>query len=165
MHTSTRLFNGYGLVAIFCTLLLFAGVAPQGYFHIPNTDYRVGILVAHAQQVSIDATTLMPHTSVSFSPTTGSFVEGSTFDVPILLDTEGSSINAIELHVIFDSDKLTVINPSSGKSIIGVWTEPPSYDNTRGIANYVGVIPNGIKTGSGLIGTITFKAKRLVGQA
>lgn len=140
MHTNTRLFSGYALIAIFCMLLLLARVS-------------------HAQQVHIDAATLMPHTSISFSPTSGSFVTDSTFEVPILLDTEGSSINAIELHVTFDPNKLTVINPSSGQSIIGVWTEPPSYDNTRGTASYVGVIPNGIKTGSGLIGTITFKTK------
>lgn len=147
IHTRwARGFHGYFLVAIFCAFSLLSGVV-------------------YAQDVHIDAERLAPHTSISFSPKSGSFVEGSTFDVPILLDTQGSSINAIELHVIFDVDKLMVINPSSGKSIIGVWTEPPAYDNTRGTASYVGVIPNGIKTGSGLIGTITFKAKSIGGAS
>ena len=40
------------------------------------------------------------------------------------------------------------------KSIIGVWVEPPAYDNSRGTV--IGVIPNGITTSSGLIGTILF---------
>lgn len=65
----------------------------------------------------------------------------------------------MEVRVNFDKNKLSVVKPSTGISIIGVWVEPPCYDNSRGIASYVGVIPNGIVTESGLVGTITFKAK------
>ncbi len=114
---------------------------------------------ANAQVINIDANKLRPHTEVSFSPSSGSFVEGSTFEVPILLNTKGQSINGIEVRISFDKNKLSIINPTGGKSIIGVWVEPPAYDNTQGTAKYVGVVPNGITTGAGLIGTITFKAK------
>lgn len=115
-------------------------------------------------QEYIDASKLLPKSAVFFSPRSGSFVEGSTFDVPILLDTKGVSINGIEVRINFDEDKLSIVQPSSGQSIIGVWVEPPKYDNVRGTASYVGVVPNGIVTDSGLIGTITFKAKT-VGRA
>ncbi len=111
----------------------------------------------HAQ-ASVNAQTLVRRVGVSLSPRTGSFVEGSTFDVPIIIDTRGVSVNGVEVRVQFDKDKFSIVRPSSGVSIIGVWVEPPKYDNTKGTASYVGVIPGGIITGSGLVGTMTFKA-------
>ncbi|MES2315743.1 MAG: cohesin domain-containing protein [Patescibacteria group bacterium] len=116
-------------------------------------------LKAYAQAVNVDASKLLAQVEVGFSPRSGSFVEGSTFQVPILLNTKGRSINGIEVRVNFNKDKLSIINSTGGTSIIGVWVEPPQFDNTRGTASYVGVVPNGITTGSGLIGTITFMAK------
>lgn len=112
-----------------------------------------------ANNINVNVSDLSFTSNVSFSPRSGTFTEGSTFDVPILLDTKGSSINGIELKINFDKDKLSIVEPSNGKSIVGVWVEPPKYDNSRGTASFVGVIPDGIKTDSGLIGTITFKAK------
>lgn len=115
---------------------------------------------ANAQQaVYVDVSKLIPRVEVSFSPRTASFIENSTFDIPILVDTRGANINGIEVRINFDRNKLEIVKPSSGLSIIGVWVEPPGYDNTRGTASYVGVIPNGITTNSGLVGTITFRAK------
>lgn len=115
--------------------------------------------VAIAQEF-IDASKLLPRSAVFFSPRSGTFTEGSTFDVPILLDTKGKAVNGIEVRINFDQNLLSVVKPSSGESIIGVWVEPPSYDNSKGTASYVGVVPNGITTDSGLIGTITFQAKK-----
>ncbi|MBP9701638.1 MAG: hypothetical protein KBD47_01495 [Candidatus Pacebacteria bacterium] len=112
--------------------------------------------VANAQ--TLNANTLVKRVGVTLSPRTGSFVEGTTFDVPILIDTRGSSINGVEIRIQFDKEKFAIVRPSGGVSIIGVWVEPPKYDNTKGTASYVGVIPGGITTSSGLIGTMTFKA-------
>ena len=108
---------------------------------------------------TIDASSLLPTVAIRFSPASGTFVSGSTFEVPVLLDTRGASVNTIELRVYFDASKLSIVQPSSDRSIIGLWLEPPSYDNTTGTARYVGAIPNGITTSAGVIGTITFKAK------
>lgn len=124
----------------------------------------VWIFIPHlsfAQRVVLDASSFIQRVSISLNPTSGSFVEGSTFDVPIILNTRGISINGVEVRIVFDPDRLSIVQPSTGQSIIGVWVEPPAYDNTRGTASYVGVIPNGIVTGAGLVGTITFKAKAL----
>ncbi len=114
---------------------------------------------SQAQDVNIDASKLLSHAEVYFSPRSGSFEEGSTFAVPILLNTKNRSINGLEIRINFDSSKLSIINQTGGVSIIGVWVEPPKYDNTKGTASYVGVIPGGITTAAGLVGTITFKAK------
>ncbi|MDQ3245051.1 MAG: cohesin domain-containing protein [bacterium] len=127
--------------------------------------FSVCVPYVNAQNpTNVDAYRLLSRVNVFLSPKTGTFVEGSTFDVPILINTKGRSINGIEITVHFDKNKLSVIRPAGGTSIIGVWVEPPSYDNTRGLVRYVGVIPNGITTESGLIGNITFQAKS-VGQA
>lgn len=112
-----------------------------------------------AQTVNVDASKLLAHVDLSFSPRSGSFVVDSTFQVPIYINTRSRSINGIELRINFDKNKLSIVNPTGGTSIIGVWAEPPKFDNTRGTASYVGVVPNGITTEAGLIGTITFKAK------
>ena len=118
----------------------------------------------YAETVNVDASKLLSHTDISFSPRFGSFEEDSVFQVSILVNTRGKSINGIEVRINFDKDRLSIINQTGGTSIIGVWVEPPRYDNTRGTASYVGVIPGGIITEAGLVGTITFKAKS-AGQA
>jgi hypothetical protein len=122
--------------------------------------FSLPLLNLGAQVNSFNASQLVPRIEMGFSPRNGSFVEGSTFDIPVLINTRGASINGIELRLSFDRDRLEIVKPSSGQSIIGVWVEPPSYDNTRGLATYIGVIPNGITTSAGNVGTITFRAKR-----
>lgn len=114
----------------------------------------------YAEPISIDANTLIPKVNLFVSPSTGSFVEDSIFDVTITLNTKSLSVNGVDVKVNFDPSKLAVVKPSGGKSIIGVWVEPPSFDNSKGVVSYVGVIPNGVITGSGVIGTITFKVLR-----
>lgn len=96
--------------------------------------------ISHAQQktIQVNASQLLPRAEVSFAPQSGTFVEGSTFQVPILINTKGTSINGIDLKINFDANKLSIVQPSNGKSIIGVWVEPPAYDNSRGTASFVG---------------------------
>ncbi len=129
------------------------------YFFILLVAFTTAPFPLSAQTVNVDASKLQARVEVYFSPRSGSFEEGSTFQVPVYVNTKGRSINGIEVRLNFDSNKLSIINQTGGVSIIGVWVEPPKYDNTRGTASYVGVIPGGITTGAGLIGTITFKAK------
>lgn len=93
------------------------------------------------------------------SPRIETVLAGSTFDVSVFLDTHGNSINTVELNLKFSPDKLTIVKPSSGRSFISIWLESPTYSNTKGVASFVGGIPNGITTKSGLVTTITFKAK------
>jgi hypothetical protein len=98
--------------------------------------------------------------SLSLSPKTGTFYVGSTFDVSIMLDTNEQNVNALQLELNFPADKLQVVEPFQGKSIIKVWTAPPSYSNIDGKVILQGGIPNpGIKTSSGLVFTISFRAK------
>lgn len=95
------------------------------------------VLLFGQTQINYDANRLLQRVEVSVSPRSGTFVEGSTFEVPIILNTRGANINGIEIRVNYDSDKLSIVRPSGGVSIIGIWIEPPSFDNRRGVANYV----------------------------
>ena len=109
--------------------------------------------------VNLNGADLIPKAEISIAPPSGTFTQGSTFEVPIYLNTKGNKISAIELHIGFDSDTLAVVKPSGGSSIIGLWIEAPSYDNSRGTITLIGGIPSGIVTESGLIASITFQAK------
>ncbi len=115
-------------------------------------------------QNNYTASQVTARAEIFFAPATGTFIEGSTFDVPVFINTGGNSVNTIELNVRFDTTKLTVVKPAGGKSIIELWIEPPTYNNTAGTIKITGVIPNGIRTNSGLITNITFQAKN-TGQA
>jgi len=77
--------------------------------------------------VNLNVSDLVPHTEISITPQTGTFAEGATFEVPIFINTKGRSVNAIDLNILFDKDRLSVVKPSGGKSIIGIWVQPPSY--------------------------------------
>lgn len=140
---STKIFSLINCAAAVSALFLFVFVSDAG-----------------AQEViNLDAKNLRASAAVSFSPQAGSFTEGSTFDIPILMNTRGNSVNAIELTIQFDPRTLAIVNPSGGKSIVGIWVEPPSYDNSKGTVRFAGMIPGGIVANSGLIGTLTFQAK------
>ena len=118
----------------------------------------IPLFVRAENVINLEGPDLLPKTELFITPRSGNFLVGSTFEVPVYLDTKGHNINAVSLKIHFDPTKLSITKPSSGKSIFGIWIETPSYDNTKGTASLVGVIPGGIVTSSGLIGIITFKA-------
>src|SRR3989344_6245270 len=96
-------------------------------------------------------------TSLSLSPSSGVFSVGSTFNVSVLLDTEGKSINALDVSLLFPTDKLQVVSPSVGQSIVDLWTVPPRFNNLRGTIELEGGIPGGIIVTRGVLTTITFR--------
>ncbi len=102
--------------------------------------------------------------TLSISPSSGTFSVGSTFNVSLLLDTKGKSINALQVFLSYPTDKLQIVSPSVGQSIIGVWTVSPKFNNSTGILDLRGGIPGGITASSGLLTNITFRVKA-VGQA
>ncbi len=98
--------------------------------------------------------------ALQFSPSSGTFFLGSTFNASLTLDTGGRAVNAVEVQVKFPPDKLQVANPSIGTSFISIWVTPPSYSNTEGTLIFRGGVPNpGIITSNGVISTATFRAR------
>lgn len=102
--------------------------------------------------------------SLSLNPNSGTFLAGNTFNVNLLLDTKGKSINALQVFLAFPPDKLQVVSPSTGASIIDVWTVPPKFNNFAGTVSLEGGIPRGIVVSKGVLTTLTFRVKS-VGEA
>lgn len=96
---------------------------------------------------------------MSLSPSSGTFTVGSTFDVSILISSGGQTANAIGAFLQFPPDKLQLVSPSVGKSIVGVWVTAPQFNNQTGQVSLEGVIPGGLKTDSGLLTTLTFRVE------
>lgn len=98
--------------------------------------------------------------SLSFSPTQGEYLVDNTFEVSVVVNSGGSSINAVETSISFPPDKLQVVNPSVGKSFIEIWIAGPSFSNSEGKISFQGGLPTpGVTTSAGLVSTIQFRAK------
>ncbi len=98
--------------------------------------------------------------SLYFSPYQGTFFVGTTFDVSVFVNTEGNSINAVQVDLEFSPDFLQVTSPTAGSSFISIWADQPFYSNKQGIISFKGGVPSpGIKTSAGLVSTINFRAK------
>jgi len=94
------------------------------------------------------------------SPQSGTFFVGNTFDVSVIVDTKNQIVNTFDVKMRFSPETLQVVEPFGEKSIITVWASPPSYSNIEGTISFQGGIPQtGIKTSSGLLFKITFRAK------
>lgn len=93
---------------------------------------------------------------VRFEPALGEYKVGDSFDLNIILDTDGKEINATEVVVIVP-DLLSVKSVAKSKSFIQLWIQEPSF--TLNQAKFSGGIPGGAKLKSGLVGKVTFEAK------
>ena len=102
-------------------------------------------------------------TTLTIGPAGGTFSVGSTFDVSIFVNTQGKTINALEINLQFPPDKLQVASSLAGQSIISVWTSQPRFNNQNGTILIAGGIPGGINMSNGLITTITFRVRSVGG--
>lgn len=105
---------------------------------------------------------LSPHlvlaANLRLSPAAGSFILGSTFDVSVILNTQDTAVNTVEVELLFPPDKLQIANPSLGKSIVEIWASPPSYSNQEGRIYFVGgITAPGINTSEGIVQSFTFR--------
>ena len=97
--------------------------------------------------------------TLSFGPASGAFTINTTFDVSIFLDTQGEEVNAIEVYLKFPTDKLQLISPSIGQSIVDIWLTPPKFNNQTGVVELRGGVPGGVNVSNGLLTKLTFRAR------
>lgn len=96
--------------------------------------------------------------SLYLSPSSGSFLVGSTFTVSIFLNTEGNNINVVWAELEFPPEILQITSPTTGESFVSQWAIPPNYSNEKGVISFKGGVPEGIATSAGLVSSITFRA-------
>lgn len=99
----------------------------------------------HAQAAKISFET--PQTTASV---------GDTIVLRVRLNTEGASINAVDLGILYPAI-LSVKNISKSGSFIQIWVKEPSY--TKDAIFLSGGLPGGIVSNNAVVVTITFEAK------
>lgn len=92
---------------------------------------------------------------VYFEPQPATYKVGDSFTLSLFLDTEGQSINAIELNIVAPQ-LLRIKNISKNSSAIQLWVQEPGFSGET--INLTGGIPGGLKTSNGLIAKISFQA-------
>lgn len=83
---------------------------------------------------------------------------GQEFFVPITLDTQGESVNAIEGNIAFPHSLLEMVDIESGNSIINFWIEKPQRHGAENII-FSGITPGGFAGSNENIFTLVFRAK------
>lgn len=81
---------------------------------------------------------------------------GETFQVQVIVDSEGEEIVSTDAYISYDEQRLEVVSVEAGD-----FFDTVSYDILEGRLYIAGITEDiGIgKTGSGLLATVTFKAK------
>lgn len=97
--------------------------------------------------------------SVRIEPQQGTVIEGDTFTIKIVVDSN-TPINVFKGLLRFDDQKLAVESIDYNTSIADLWAEEPWYSNGDGTLNFIGgTTQSGGFTGEGSLVTVTFKAK------
>lgn len=99
--------------------------------------YAVLSAVFFALVPSASAATLIGVSSVS------AIQEGETVPIEWYLDTEGETVNAVELGLTFSSETLS-LTAEPGRSLIPLWVRSPSVHRELGIVTLVGGAPGGL---------------------
>lgn len=134
-------------------------INPLNTTNIKLIDTKLLLVVISIVLVFISGLQIAQAATFSLSPSTGTFVVGSTFDVSVYLDTEGDIVNVLDVVIKFPPDKLQIVSPEAEQSIISIWTSPPNFDNQSGIVRLQGAVPGGVNTSRGLVFTLRFRVK------
>ena len=103
--------------------------------------------------------------SLYLRPASGTYTVGSIFELGVYINTGGVNANAVKIDIEFPPDKLQVVSPNLGKSIISFWIIQPTFSNSQGIVSFQGGVPSpGINTTDGYVSSIVFRVTN-VGQA
>lgn len=98
--------------------------------------------------------------SLYVSPLQASPRANDNFTVTVKTDSLSKPINAASGYLVYNTDRLEIINTSKIGSIFNIWLEEPNYSNLEGILRFQGGLPApGFIGNGGTILHIIFKAK------
>lgn len=92
---------------------------------------------------------------INFEPQPATYEVGDSFTLSLVLNTEGQSVNAVELNIQVPQ-LLRVKSISKNGSAISLWVNEPSVSGK--VISLTGGIPGGIKSSRALVAKITFEA-------
>jgi hypothetical protein len=99
--------------------------------------------------------------TLSLSPASGAFEEGTTFTVGVYVSSADQAMNAASGVLSFPADALQVISLSKSGSIANLWVQEPSYSNLDGTVTFEGVVLNpGFQGASGKMIDVRFRVRR-----
>ena len=97
--------------------------------------------------------------TIFFSPSSGTYAVGQTFNVNVVVSSKDQAMNAISTDVHYPAALLDTVSFSKAGSILSLWSQQPSA--AGGSVHIEGIVLNPGYTGaSGRILTIEFKAKQ-----
>ncbi len=80
---------------------------------------------------------------------------GEKLNVPIMIDTNGQTINAAEVYLNYDPKVVKVEDVTKDGSFFRIWIDKqPAYDNKKGELSLAGGLPNPGFSGKGQAGTV-----------
>jgi hypothetical protein len=92
------------------------------------------------------------------TPSSGTYTEGQTFSVRVMVTSQAQAVNAVSATLSFPADKLQIVSVSKIGSILNLWVEEPAYSNAKGTLSLEGVVPNpGFTGANGPVLTINFR--------
>lgn len=99
-----------------------------------------------------------PGASLALMPAVHDFPLDQTFSVNIVVNAE-VPINAAEATIVFEPDKLEVMETSKEESIFLLWLEEPVFSNASGTIRFAGGLYDGFTGQKGKIAGVVFKSK------
>ncbi len=94
-----------------------------------------------------------------FTSNSQNIYNGDTFIIEARISSPDKLINVIDGTFLFDRDKMTVKELSTGGSIFPLWAQEPVFSNTDGKISFVGGAPDGFQGERGIILRIIFTAQ------
>jgi hypothetical protein len=93
---------------------------------------------------------------ISFETSTTTVSVGDTVVFHVRLNTQGASVNAVDLGILYPGI-FSVNNISKSGSFIQLWVKEPSYTND--VVFLSGGVPGGVSSDKATVATLTFQAK------
>ena len=84
---------------------------------------------------------------------------GQQFQIDVILNTEGESINAVEGKIVFPAELLELKEIRDGNSSINFWIEKP-HSSQSGVIVFSGITPGGLLGPKELLFSVVFRAKK-----
>src|SRR3989338_10426288 len=98
-----------------------------------------------------------------FIPENADVAAGDIIKSDIWLDTQGNSINAVDITVSYDQ-AVEVLSAEKNDSILNLWVEEPSFSDTTRRAKFTGGRTGGFE-GRGIIGQLYWRNENAGGKA